>query len=300
MNDYGDIYVNRKPYSITTKNEVVQVYHHLQRIDPTSRPKLLDIAKEETVSKRSYAHKVLKELKVAGFIEDLELVLKRKTERMKGVSKLGPEESLFLLALRAEDDQRPLYIYAKILEDKLGVKVSHQTVDSFFKKRFDFKGSLRKSSLVPLDKFKPRNGQRYLGFLATLDKLPNHFKFHFIDEKHVVNGDCMIMDRVRADPLIGQIRNICVMGLFREAFNLMFIISPDPNKPQPAYWVCGEENCNASSYVAFLEHLITVGWFERGGVLIRDLATIHNRAEAKIAEDLLQYAQSRLSFRLAF
>jgi hypothetical protein len=60
-------------------------------------------------------------------------VLKRKAKRTKGVSKLGPEESLFLLALRTEDDQRPLYIYAKILEDELGVKVSHQTVDHFFK-----------------------------------------------------------------------------------------------------------------------------------------------------------------------
>jgi DNA-binding MarR family transcriptional regulator len=133
MNDYSGIYVNGKPYSITTKNEVVQVYHRLQRIDPTSRPKLLDIAKEARVSK-GYAHKVLKELRVAGFIEDPELVLKRKAERTNRVSKLGPEESLFLLALREEDDQRPLYIYAKLLEDKLGVKVSHQTVDNFFKK----------------------------------------------------------------------------------------------------------------------------------------------------------------------
>jgi hypothetical protein len=161
MNDYGGIYVHGKPYSITTKNEVVQeVYYRLQRIDPTSRPKLLGIAKEARVSK-GYAHKVLKEVRVAGFIEDPELVLKRKAERTKGVSKLGPEESLCFLALRAEDDQRPLYIYAKILEDELGVKVSHQTVDNFFKKRFDFKGSLRKSSPVPLDKlFKPHNAQR--------------------------------------------------------------------------------------------------------------------------------------------
>jgi hypothetical protein len=42
-----------------------------------------------------------------------------------------------------------------------------------------------------------------------------------------------------------------------------------------------------ASYVAFLEHLILIGWFERGNILLRDRATIHDQAKAKITEDLL-------------
>jgi hypothetical protein len=63
---------------------------------------------------------------------------------------------------------------------------------------------------------------------------------------------------------------------------------PNPAKQYPAYWICGEENGNAASYVAFLEHLILIRrWFKRGDILIRDRATIHDQAEAKIIEDLL-------------
>jgi hypothetical protein len=87
--------------------------------------------------------------------------------------------------------------------------VSHQAIDTFFFKRFDHRGSLRKASPVPLDKFKAHNIEWHRQCLDTLGKLLNHFKYHFTDEKHVVNSDCM-MDRVRADPLTGTIRNIAI------------------------------------------------------------------------------------------
>jgi hypothetical protein len=97
-----------------------------------------------------------------------------------------------------------------------------------------------------------------------------------------------MMNMVRADPLTGQIRNIGVTGRFHEAYNLMAIISPNPAKPCLTYWVCGEEDGNTALYITFLECLITIKWFNRDDVLIRDRASIHHdRAEAKIVEDLL-------------
>ena len=116
---------------------------------------------------------------------------------------------MILLALRAEDDQRTLLDYAKELYLETGLVVSIKTVDNFFKKRFLFRGSLRKSNLVPMDKFKLTNVQKYLEFMEKIDKLDNRWKYHWVDEKHVVNGDCQ-SKTVRADPLNGRIRKILV------------------------------------------------------------------------------------------
>jgi hypothetical protein len=165
--------------------------------------------------------------------------------------------------------------------------VSHQTISNFFKKWFAFRGSLRMSSFVPLDKYKPKNIERYYEFLEMIKKLPEHFEFHCIDEKQVINHHC-VQERVCACPLTGQVRCIHVTGDFREAYNLIAIISANVTKTCPVYWiVLGEENGNLCSYVAFLKHLIAIRWFKRGGVLIRDRATIHEKAEANIASDLL-------------
>ena len=277
--------MNGLPYSVRVKFEVIEAAHRRGLANPDAYLNHADIAREVRVSK-GYVYKVLKEFRVTGYIQDPQVNIRMCVERSKGGSKLSPEASLYLLALRTEDDQIPLYVYKDILYEDLGISVSHQTVDTFFKKRFDFEGALRKSSPVPLDKFKQHNIERHKAFLEILAKLPDHFKYHFTDEKHVVNSDCM-MDRVRGDPLTGRIRNILVTGSFREAYNLLAIISPSTTKTHPVYWVCGEQNGNAALYVAFLEHLISIRWFDRGDILIRDRCTIYDKAEAKIAEDIL-------------
>jgi hypothetical protein len=285
MNDHGGIYENRGPDSIRTKYKVHDAACCLGSFDAGASPTLEDIAREAKVFK-GYVYEVLTEFRVPEFIQNPKLTMVLRAESMMGMTELGPEASLYLLALRAEDDQMPLHEYAKTLYNDLGVSVSCQTVDTFFKNRFDHRGSLQKASPVPLDKFKAHNTERHSQSLDILDKLPDHFKYHFTDEKHVVNSDCR-MNQVRADPLPGAIRNIAVTGSFREAYNLLAIISPNPAKQYPAYWICGEENGNVASYVTFLEHLILIGWFERGDILIQDHATIHDQAKAKIAEDLL-------------
>jgi transposase len=253
--------------------------------NPTVQPAIRAVARGARVSPQ-YASQVIGEFRELGYVEDPAIGILKARAKRKLFTKLGPEEMLFLLACRAEDDVRPLYVYVKLLEDEMGFRVSHQTVDNFFKKRFDHRGSLRKSSFVPLDKYKPENVQRCLEFFDIIKKLPDHFKYHWIDEKHVVNHHC-VQDRVRACPLTGRVRCINVTGDFREAYNLIAIISANTTKPSPVYWIVGEENGNACSYMAFLEHLIGVGWFERGDVLIRDRAAIHDKAEADVAADVL-------------
>ena len=204
---------------------------------------------------------------------------------MRRRTKIHPEAALFLLALRLENDLCPLVTYREELLKEMGLSVSVSTIDRFFKTRFEFAGNLRKPNLVPLDKWKPANIEAYHRFMAIVAPL-NHWKFHFLDEKHVVNKDCQ-GNRVRADPLTGAVRCIKVSGNFREAYNMIAIISANPNKARPIDYILGKENGTAAVFTSYIEHLIAHGWFEHGDILMMDNALIHTGAKAEIVADLL-------------
>jgi transposase len=44
---------------------------------------------------------------------------------------------------------------------------------------------------------------------------------------------------------------------------------------------------NAASFTAYVEHLVVIGWFQCGDVLIMDNAVIHTGGEATIVADFL-------------
>ena len=272
-----------KPYDISKKSDVLTTYNELAAMNPHKVPCAREIAIITRVS-HTFVYKVLKEFRTLGHLEDpIESNNKKgKTRRLK----IHPEAALFLLALRTEDDRRPLYSYKVELFQATELEVSTTTIDRFFKKRFDFACKLRKPNLVPLDKWKEKNLIAYEQFRKTIDQLTNHWKFHFIDEKHVVNKDC-IGNRVRADPLTGEVRCIKVSGNFRYAYNMISIISANPTKSTPIDYTLGEENGNAASFTAYIKDLIARRWFERGNVLIMDNAAIHTGRESAIVADLL-------------
>jgi hypothetical protein len=139
--------------------------------------------------------------------------------------------------------------------------------------------------MVPLDKWKPANIRAYHEFMGTIATLKLHNKYHFIDEKHIVNKDCY-NNRVRADPLSGAVRCICVSGNFRKAYNMIAIIRLSGKDP-PMHYSIGEENGTAANFMAYIEYLLGIGWFEPYDVLILDNAAIHSGAEATIVADLL-------------
>jgi transposase len=92
---------------------------------------------------------------------------------------------------------------------------------------------------------------------------------------------------VRTDPLTGQVRCIKVSGNFRFAYNMIAIISPNPDKPSPVHYILGEDNGNAACFTAYIMQLIAMGWFAHGDVLILDNASIHTGRESAIVKDLL-------------
>ena len=284
-NQQGGLYVSRQRYSFHVKHRVIRQYKSLKQENNNREPTIKQVSEASQVSV-NYAWSVLQEYKSFGYIEDPRLARERATEQNKSMKKLGPADCLVLLALRLEDDQRPLYDYRNELFQETGTLVCNNTIDDFFKRRCAYKGSLRVSSLVPLDKMRPENVQKGIEFFGKLAGLPNRFKYHWVDEKHVVNKDCM-NGRVRRDPLTGRVRTLMVSGNFRVAYNLIAIISSNPNKARPCHWHIGRENGNAAAFVAFIENLITINWFDPYDVLILDNAAIHTGSEAGILADAL-------------
>ena len=284
-NKNGGIYTRGRAYDISKKSDVLTTYFQLCDHNPQQLPDSRTVAKLTKVS-HTFVNKILQEFEVFGHLEDPRRAESRVNARRRQITKINAEAALYLLALRYENNLRPLYSYQRELHDALGLYVSVSTIDRFFKTRFDFAGKLRKPNLVPLNKWKPKNIQAYHKFMETIAQLPNHFKYHFLDEKHIVNKDC-IGNRVRADPLTGAVRCIHVTGNFRHAYNMISIISANPGKLSPIDYVLGEDNGMAASFTAYIEHLIGKQWFERGDVLIMDNAAIHTGAEASIVVDLL-------------
>jgi transposase len=150
--------------------------------------------------------------------------------------------------------------------------------------RFGYSGRFKKPNLVPHDKLKNANIIKYHEYIEKMERLPDKTKFHFLDKKHLVNKD-VLPNKTRADPLTGYMDAILVSGEFREAYNLLAIISSNPTKPSPIHYVIGKENGNSTSFATYIMQLISSRWFKHGDVLILDNAAIHSGGDAANVED---------------
>jgi hypothetical protein len=229
---------------------------------------------------------VAAELASTGQLSDPDIAKAETDNRVGTGDFLTKEEVVFLLSLRAESPSRPNKDYARRLFEAYGRHVSPQFISDWFKKGFPHKGSFRKPNLIPLDKFRQENIIRYLEFRAKIDQLFDHAKYHFCDEKRLVNQD-VYTKLARADPLTGYMDCIYVSGDFRKSYNLMAITSANPRKAQNMAYSLGVENGDSAAFLLFIEGRIVSGWFEVGDVLIMDNAAIHTGGEAAIIENLL-------------
>jgi transposase len=200
--------------------------------------------------------------------------------------KLSTVHEMFLLSLRTLDPSRPLYSYVNKLNTHFGKLVSYQSVSDWFDKRWDHQGNLLRANLVPLDKWKTINKIRYYEFVQKLRIYSDHSKFNFIDEKHIYNKD-MYPTKVRRDPLDGKLPGIHVSGNFREAYNIMAIISPNPDKPHPIDYTIGEENGTSEAFVGFMTYLIAKRFLRHNEFVVMDNAAIHYQRNATVIEDML-------------
>jgi transposase len=256
-------------------------------------PSMTELAKKAQVS-RKYACKVVNEMLSTGILIDPEILKRDRLNAKQPSFNLSVDEEVFLLSLRTEKPSQSNLSYAKQLRDYSGTTVSPQYIGRWFETRFDHSGRFCKPNLVPKDKFKQENIVRYMEFWLILEQLPNRAKFHWLDEKHLVNKD-VEAQKVRADPLTGYyIPCILVNGNFRDAYNLIAIVSACPTKARPVAYSISHENGNAASFLVFIEFLLEHNWFKWGDILIMNNASIHTGGEAGIVEDLLWHSMQVL------
>jgi hypothetical protein len=131
INKHGMIYKNGRRYDYCKKYEVIIAYHDLwteTEIEPTMRE-----VSDRCKLSLGYVCKVIQEFKLFGYIEDPKDVEDFINKNRKGRKHIiDGESSIFLLALRAEDDTRPLYDYVKKLHEGVGLQVSYETICQFF------------------------------------------------------------------------------------------------------------------------------------------------------------------------
>jgi hypothetical protein len=119
VNQNGGYYAAGVPYDMSKKMEVLQAYLDLMReLDPaganTTKIHAEVVAAAAKVS-IGYADKVIREYLVSGAIADPRLGKQDLADKRRQFTKIGPEESNVLLALRAEDDQQWLIHYQQKL-----------------------------------------------------------------------------------------------------------------------------------------------------------------------------------------
>ncbi len=170
------------------------------------------------------------------------------------------EEEVFLLALRIECLSRPNTDYVAKLRDYYGKEFSATRILVWFHEQYAYAGTFKVPNLVPIDKWMMRNATRVMAFHATMDMFPDHSKWNFLDEKHIVNGDTF-PKKVRAHPLTGYVDAIPVSGDFQNAHNIYAIVLANPKKLSSIAYHITKESGNATQFVAFMKMLITSVFF---------------------------------------
>ena len=153
----GRLYRQGAAYSPMERLEIVELFFLLTKADGTP-PSINKLAKEAKVSWR-VASKVVAEYETYGTLVD-RTEIQETTRYFLGINIFNNEDELVLLELRRQDPQRSLASYANNLLVETGTIVSQSLISKWFKLRFQFKGSLRKTSIVPVDKYHPINIQR--------------------------------------------------------------------------------------------------------------------------------------------
>jgi hypothetical protein len=285
VNDNGGYYQPGRMYQLPKKIKVAEIYLGLMEARYPLRVSITEVAHMARVG-WDYARLVVHELEFHGFIQVPERSRRAKNHVLGPGQKLSTVHEMFLLCLRTLDPARPLYSYLQELNNQFQKTVSIKSISNWFHKRWDFRGNLKRANLVPLDKWKLSNKIRYFEFVQKLRIYSDHSKYNFIDEKHIFNKD-VYSTRVRKDPLTGKLPCIHVSGDFRKAYNIMAVISANPDKEYPIDYTIGEENGTSEAFVAFITYLIAKRFLRHNEFVVMDNASIHYQNNATVIENML-------------
>ena len=284
-NEKGGFYQPGREYDFVQKCKVADIYISLLVSNFPKNVAVKDVSDEAKVSWR-FAKKCIDEIDLHGDVIDPEQIKLQRLQCQIITYKITKIDEVFLLSMHAEEPRRPNVDYVTELLFHRGVDVTSQTIGNFFARRFDNKGTFVKPNLIPLDKWKLDNLAKFHDFFNTILELPDLTRYNWIDEKHIVNKDCL-PNRVRRDPVTGYIPFIPVSGDFRDAYNVFACILPSEEKICPVFFQIVKNNGNSITFVNFIIAMINNRYLTHDEVIIMDNAKIHTCGEAETVEKLL-------------
>ena len=157
INENSGYYYHGHYYDWEKKNSVVLVYRELLEQNPNGQPPTVrQVAVKAKVGK-TYASKVIRELHAFDTILDLQLLHEihrdNNSHMIGGI--LEPAEEALLLDLLERNATRSLGDYVGWLQLYTGKRISITMLSNWFKRRFQYRATLKVAIKVPIDKFKP-------------------------------------------------------------------------------------------------------------------------------------------------
>lgn len=280
-NSNNGVYHRGKAFSLEKKLEVASIFkkHQSQAIAKGQHrgPSRRAVAREARVS-RDFVEKVEKEMNLHGHIVTPQP--RNSSElRKKGIGAytLTDKDKGVLLGLHFRNAFRTRRNFCNRLRKITGVEVSESTISRFFLQGgFPFKGSFRKPDMIPRDKFKPANVDRYIHYVNWIKQIdPKRLKF---GDKKLLKGSEVYCRKGRRNVITGETPQHMVNGDFRNTYAIIGFCGIDEESP-PLSFVIHDEKNNATSFSEAIMDAITEGFLRRGDILVLDNAAIHFKGE---------------------
>ena len=149
----GGAYRDGVARTIEDKIWVAEIYLEMRDINPNMLIRALSRAARVG---KTFVTKVISEVESGALINPRLQVIYR--AQGAGSLTISYEDGMFLLALRAKNNQTTLKAYCRCLYSATGKLVSQNSICQWFLTAMPFKGGLHIVNQVPIDKYKPGYG----------------------------------------------------------------------------------------------------------------------------------------------
>ena len=153
FNSVGGAYCDGLARTFEDKIRVAAIYLEMREINPNVLIRALSRAARVG---KTFVTKVISEVESGALIDPRLQV--GYCAWGAGSLTISYEDGLFLLALRAKNNQTKLKVYCRCLYSATGKLVSQNSICQWFLTAMPFKGGLHIVNQVPIDKYKPGYG----------------------------------------------------------------------------------------------------------------------------------------------
>eukprot|EP00594_Rhizosolenia_setigera_P015463 CAMPEP_0178958698 /NCGR_PEP_ID=MMETSP0789-20121207/11798_1 /TAXON_ID=3005 /ORGANISM="Rhizosolenia setigera, Strain CCMP 1694" /LENGTH=376 /DNA_ID=CAMNT_0020641455 /DNA_START=63 /DNA_END=1193 /DNA_ORIENTATION=+ len=287
VNENGGFYLAGKKYGVLDQLRVATKYHQI--IEEKGKCTCRALA-EATNTSRKFTNKIINELKKNNGCLDCVLEHKKNRPQKKGKRRTSygsrtfdVADEIVLLKLREEQPTRTLASYQRHLFHQTGTFASISLIASWFLYNFDYRGSMVKTSMVPVDKLRPDNILRYLEYTQIIKGM-DVSRIKFGDEKHLKGAE-LFNKKVRKCPITGRVEAILVDSDFRNTYTIIGFCGISGNFPFDHY--IHDSTNDARTFCWAVEAAIFKGFLLPGDILVLDNASIHRFRDSVNLEDWL-------------